>query len=65
MRMRTVPNISSMVRKIEDFLTNDFISAVTGGVTCSIPKRKLLALLASKDRRPWNPSIQLNFIFGI
>ena len=65
MRMRTVPNISSMVRKIEDLLTTNFISAVTGGVTCSIPERKLLALLASKDRRPWNPSIQLNFIFGI
>ena len=41
---RTVPNISSLMKKIVDLITTEFIPAVTGGINCSVHERRLLAL---------------------
>ena len=43
--MRTVPNISNLLRHIDDVITKEFIPAITGGVKCSENERKLLLLL--------------------
>ena len=43
--MCTTPNTINMMRIIDDLLTTEFIPATTGGITCSIAEKKLLALL--------------------
>ena len=42
--MRTIPNISNLLRQIDDVITKEFILAVTGGVKCSENEKKLLSL---------------------
>ena len=42
--MRTVPNISSLMKKNDDLITTEFIPAVTGVINCSVHERRLLAL---------------------
>ena len=42
--MRTVPNISSLMKKIDDLITTEFIPVITGGINCSVHERRLLAL---------------------
>ena len=42
--MRTVPNISNLLRHIDDVITKEFIPAITRGVKCSEIERKLLSL---------------------
>ena len=42
--MRTVPNISSLMKKIDDLITTEFIPAITGGINCSVHERRLLEL---------------------
>ena len=42
--MRTVPNISNLLRHIGDVIMKEFIPALTGGVKCSENERKLLSL---------------------
>ena len=42
--MRTVPNISNLLRHIDDFITKEFIPAITGGAKCFENERKLLSL---------------------
>ena len=41
---RTVPNISNLLRHIDDVITKEFILEITGGVKCSENERKLLSL---------------------
>ena len=42
--MRTVPNISNLLRHTDDIITKELIPAITGGVKCSENERKLLSL---------------------
>ena len=42
--MRTVPNINSLMKKIDDLITTEFIRAITGGINCSVHEKRLLAL---------------------
>ena len=42
--MRTIPNISNLLKKIDNFITSNFIPAIIGGIICSHTDRKLLAL---------------------
>jgi len=44
--MRTIPNISEIIRPIDDIVTQEFIPAITGGIICSQHIRKLLSLPA-------------------
>ena len=41
--MRTVPDISNILRHIGDVITEEFIPAITEGVKCSENERKLLS----------------------
>ena len=36
--MRTVPNISSLMKKIYDLITTEFIPAITGGINAQFMK---------------------------
>ena len=42
--MRTVPNISNLLRHTDDIITKELTPAITGGVKCSENERKLLSL---------------------
>ena len=39
--MRVVPNILNLLRHRDNFITKEFIPAITGGVKCSENERKL------------------------
>ena len=43
--MMSVPNISNLLRYIDDVITKEFILAIAGGIKCSENERKLLSLL--------------------
>ena len=42
--MRTIPNISNLLRHIHDVITKEIIPTITGGVKFSENERKLLSL---------------------
>ena len=42
--MRTVPDISSLLQKVDDVITTELIPAITGGIICSSAERRLLSL---------------------
>ena len=42
--MRTIPDISNLLRLINDTIRNRFIPAITGGCSCIEKERKLLSL---------------------
>ena len=42
--MRTIPDISDQLNKLEEITTSEFIPAITGGIHCSNIERKLLSL---------------------
>ena len=42
--MRTIPNISHLLQKIDDVILANFIPAITGGKNVSEIERKLLSL---------------------
>ena len=41
--MRKVPNISKELKKLDDVVRTEFLSAITGGINCSDLERKLLS----------------------
>ena len=41
--MMSVPNISNLLRYIDDVITKEFILAIAGGIKCSKNERKLLS----------------------
>lgn len=43
--MRTIPNISEFLQDVENILQTEFKPVISGGITCSEKKRKLLSLL--------------------
>ena len=42
--MRTIPNIARLLKRLDDVITKEFITAITGGIKCSDVERKLLSL---------------------
>ena len=42
--LRTIPDINVLLRPLEDIMRNEFIPALTGGITCSEDERLLLSL---------------------
>ena len=42
--IRTIPNISTILKPLDDLVANEFIPAITGGHHCSEDERRLLSL---------------------
>ena len=42
--MRTIPNISDLMKRIDDVVSNKFIPAITGGIVVNDNQRMLLSL---------------------
>ena len=42
--MRTIPNISSHLKRLDEVITTEFIPATAGGIICSGIERKLVSL---------------------
>ena len=40
--MRTIPNIYSLLKRLDEAITTEFNPAITGGINCSDIERKLL-----------------------
>ena len=42
--MRTIPNNSSHLKRLDEVITTEFIPAITGAMNCSDIERKLMSL---------------------
>ena len=42
--MKTIPYISSHIKRLDEVITNELIPAITGGINCSNIVRKLMSL---------------------
>jgi len=42
--IRTIPDINSQLRLLDDFITNEFVPALTNGIRCSDAERYLFSL---------------------
>ena len=42
--MRTIPNISSHLKRLDEVITTEFIPAIIGGINCSDIEGKLMSL---------------------
>ena len=53
--MRTIPNIKTQLKQLDDVIRTEFIPATTGGINCSDTERRSMSL--SKVWRSWNSNI--------
>ena len=42
--MRTIPNIKTQLKQLDDVIRTEFIPAITGGINCSDTERRLMSL---------------------
>ena len=42
--MRTIPNIKTQLKELDDVIRTEFIPAITGGINCSDTERRLMSL---------------------
>ena len=42
--MRTIPNIKTQLKQLDDVIRTEFIPAITGGINCSNTERRLMSL---------------------
>ena len=59
--MRTIPNIKTQLKQLDDVIRTEFIPAIAGGINCSDTERRLMSL----PPRCWNSNIFRVYTEGI